>query len=90
MTSLPAELSAEVAEYLDPVTAAGILSEMDATLAASVISDMEAPEASMVLAEMDPDDRVDVLAHVAAPLHDQLVGEIATWSNTRATRPAGS
>lgn len=76
MTGLPRELSAEVAEYLDPDTAGRILAEMDPTLAASVIADMEAPEASMVLAAMDPDDRVDILAHVPAPLHDQLVGEM--------------
>src|SRR5438477_8325088 len=76
MTNLPRELSAEVAEYLDPETAGRILAEMDPTLAASVIADMEAPEASMVLAAMDPDDRVDILAHVPAPLHDQLVGEM--------------
>jgi magnesium transporter len=76
MQGLPAEMSAEVAEYLDPDTAGQILAEMDPTLAASVIADMEAPEASMVLAAMDPDDRVDILEHVPARLHDQLVGEM--------------
>src|SRR5256885_6730641 len=76
MSSLPRELSAEVAEYLDPHTAAHILAEMDPTLAASVIADMEAPEASMVLGAMDPDDRVDILAHIPPALHDQLVGEM--------------
>jgi magnesium transporter len=76
MTDLPAELSAEVAEYLDPETAGGVLAEMDPAQAATVIADMEAPEASMVLAAMEPDDRVDILEHVPAPLHDQLVAEM--------------
>src|SRR5438270_8477791 len=76
MQRLPAEMSAEAAEYLDPDTAGQILAEMDPTLAASVIAHMEAPEASMVLAAMDPDDRVDILEHVPARLHDQLVGEM--------------
>jgi magnesium transporter len=76
MQTLPTDLSAEVAEYLDPETASQILAEMDAALAASVIADMEAPEASMVLAAMDPDDRVDILEHVPQPLHDELVGEM--------------
>jgi magnesium transporter len=76
MTDLPAALSAEVAEYLDPETAGGVLAEMDPAIAATVIADMEAPEASMVLAAMDPDDRVDILEHVPAPLHDQLVAEM--------------
>ena len=75
---LPRELSADVAEYLDPETAANILSEMDATLAASVIIDMEVPEAALVLEYMDPDDRVDILAHVPNPRHDQLVNEMAS------------
>ncbi len=73
---ISSEKAADVAEYLDPVTASRILSEMDPTLAASVISDMEAPEASMVLAEMDPDDRVDILEHVPAPMHDAVVAEM--------------
>lgn len=77
MGRISTQLSADVAEALDPDTAARVLSEMDATLAASVIADMEVPEASMVLEAMDPDDRVDILEHVEAPLHDQLVNEMA-------------
>jgi len=76
LENLPPDEAADVAEYLDPTTAGAILSEMDPTLAASVVTDMEAAEASMVLAAMDPDDRVDVLEHVPAPLHDQIVGEM--------------
>lgn len=76
MQGLSRNISAEVAEYLDPETAGQILAEMDPTEAAAVIADMEAPEASMVLAAMDPDDRVDILGHVPAPLHDQLVAEM--------------
>ncbi|HVT89421.1 MAG TPA: magnesium transporter [Tepidisphaeraceae bacterium] len=76
MTDLPAQQAANVAEYLDPTTAASILSNMDAALAATVISDMEMPEASVLLEKMDPDDRVDILAHVTGPLHDELVGEM--------------
>jgi len=76
LQNLPPDEAADVAEYLDPTTAGAILSEMDPTLAASVLTDMEVPEASMVLAAMDPDDRVDVLEHVPAPLHDQMVGEM--------------
>src|SRR5258706_4712159 len=78
MERMTPAMSADVAEALDPETAAQILSEMDATLAASVIADMEVPEASMVLEAMDPDDRVDILEHIPAPLHDQLVDEMAT------------
>jgi len=77
MEGMTTAMSADVAEALDPETAAQILSEMDATLAASVIADMEVPEASMVLEAMDPDDRVDILEHITAPLHDQLVNEMA-------------
>src|SRR3954465_9985650 len=77
MERITPAMSADVAEALDPETAAQILSEMDATLAASVIADMEVPEASMVLEAMDPDDRVDILEHLTAPLHDQLVDEMA-------------
>jgi magnesium transporter len=77
MERMTPAMSADVAEALDPETAAQILSEMDATLAASVIADMEVPEASMVLEAMDPDDRVDILEHITAPLHDQLVNEMA-------------
>ena len=76
LQGLSAALSADVTEYLDPKTAADVLTEMDPTLAATVITDMEPVEASMVLAEMDPDDRVDILEHVPAPLHDQLLGEM--------------
>ena len=76
MLGLSRDMSAEVAEYLDPNTAGSILAEMDPTLAASVISDMEEAEASMVLAAMDPDDRVDILAHVPQALHDRLVSEM--------------
>src|SRR5438477_6730310 len=76
MEGLSSQVSAEVAEYLDPETASRILAEMDPTLAASVIADMEETEAAMVLSAMDPDDRVDILAHIAAPLHDKLVGEM--------------
>src|SRR3954468_18996945 len=77
MERMTPAMSADVAEAPDPETAAQILSEMDATLAASVIADMEVPEASMVLEAMDPDDRVDILEHIHAPLHDQLVDEMA-------------
>ena len=77
MEKMTSKMSADVAEALDPETAGQILSEMDATLAASVIADMEVPEASMVLEAMDPDDRVDILEHIPAPLHDELVNEMA-------------
>jgi magnesium transporter len=77
MEKMTPEMSADVAEALDPQTAGQILSEMDATQAASIIADMEVPEASMVLEAMDPDDRVDILEHIGAPLHDQLVNEMA-------------
>jgi magnesium transporter len=73
---LPREHAAEVAEYLDPATAAAVLREMHPASAASVIADMEAPEASMVLAEMAPDDRVDILAHVPEALQEPLVREL--------------
>lgn len=73
---LPAELSADVTEYLDPDTAAGVLAEMDPALAATVIAYMEPPEASMVLAAMHPDDRVDILEWIPAPLHDTLLREM--------------
>ena len=76
LEGLSPEQAADVAEYLDPTTAGAILSEMDPAMAGEVVSDMEPPEASMVLAAMDPDDRVDVLEHVPAPLHDQIVGEM--------------
>jgi magnesium transporter len=76
LTDLSTEQAADVAEALDPQTAANILAEMDHTLAASVITDMEAPEASTVLSYMDPDDRVDILEHVDGPLHDKLVDEM--------------
>jgi len=76
MHNLSAEQAADVAEYLDPNTAANVLAEMDVVEAAHVIEDMEPPEASMVLAAMDPDDRVDILGHVPAPLHDELVAEL--------------
>jgi len=76
LTGLTNAQAADVAEALDPQTAANILAEMDHTRAASVIADMEAPEASTVLSYMDPDDRVDILEHVGAPLHDQLVDEM--------------
>jgi magnesium transporter len=77
MEGLPKEKAADVAEYLDPNTAGDILAEMEPALAASVITDMEPPEASMVLAAMDPDDRVDILSHISAPLHDQIIGEMS-------------
>src|SRR6185436_20946934 len=32
----------------------------------------------LVLEYMDPDDRVDILAHVPKPRHDQLIDEMAT------------
>src|SRR5687768_9999358 len=76
MHALTPRQAADVAEYLDPTTAANVLAEMDAAEAAHVIGDMETPEASMVLAAMDPDDRVDILEHVPAPLHDELVAEL--------------
>ena len=76
MHTLSTDFSAEVAEYLDPETAGRILAEMDAMEAAAIIGGMEIPEAAMVLAAMDPDDRVDILGHVPALLHDQLVNEL--------------
>ena len=76
LTELPFDQAADVAEALDPQTAANILAEMDHARAAAVISGMEAPEASTVLSYMDPDVRVDILEHVGAPLHDQLVDEM--------------
>jgi magnesium transporter len=76
MEHLSPERAADVAEYLDPQTAGRILAEMEPSAAAQVIEDMEAPEASMVLAAMDPDDRVDVLARIAKPLHDEIVREM--------------
>jgi magnesium transporter len=76
LADLPADRAADVAEYLDPETAARIFAKMAATVAATVIADMEMPEASMVLEHMSPDDRVDVLDHVQGPLHDQLVSEM--------------
>ena len=76
MQDLERGFSAKVAEYLDPETAGRILAEMDSTEAAGVIQDMEMPEASMVLAAMDPDDRVDILGHLPAGLHDQLIAEM--------------
>jgi magnesium transporter len=85
LEKLPRQLSADVSEYLDPKTAAHVLAEMDPAQAAAVIATMEPPEASMVLSAMDPDDRVDILAHIPAPLHDQLLGEMtaAEASETR-------
>lgn len=76
MEELTAEQAADVAEYLDPNTAARVLAEMDAEDAAHVIEDMQTPEASMVLAAMDPDDRVDILDLVTDKLHDELVAEL--------------
>lgn len=76
MEGLTAEQAADVAEYLDPTTAAGVLAEMDAEDAAHVIEGMQTPEASMVLAAMDPDDRVDILDLVSDKLHDALVSEL--------------
>src|SRR3954466_4735668 len=76
LENLSPEEAADVAESPAPPPAGAILSEMDPTLAASVVTDMEVAEASMVLAAMDPDDRVDVLEHIPAPLHDQIVGEM--------------
>jgi magnesium transporter len=78
LENLPRQLSADVSEYLDPNTAAGVLAEMDPAQAAAVISTMEPPEASMVLSAMEPDDRVDILAHIRGPLHEQLLGEMPT------------
>jgi magnesium transporter len=76
LEKLPRDLSAEVSEYLDPNTAAQVLAEMDPAQAATVIAGMEPPEASMVLSAMEPDDRVDILAHIPKPLHDQLLLEM--------------
>lgn len=76
LQDLSSAQAADVAEALDPQTAANILAEMDHALAASVISDMEAPEASTVLSYMDPDDRVDILDQLPPELHDRLVGEM--------------
>jgi Mg/Co/Ni transporter MgtE len=77
LEGLSPEKAADVAEYLDPDTAGRILTEMSPEAAGAVVSDMEAAEASMVLAAMDPDDAVDVLEHVEAPLHDEIV---ARWT----------
>ena len=76
MESLPTGKAADVAEYLDPETAGRIFTEMEPSAAGAVVSDMEAAEASMVLSAMDPDDAVDVLEHVEAPLHDEIVREM--------------
>ncbi len=75
MENLSAQRAADVAEILDPETAGRILARMDPPLAAVVIGDMRAPEASMILAAMDPDDRVDILEHIAEPLHSELMRE---------------
>jgi magnesium transporter len=76
LANLPVEQSADVCEHLDPNTVGDILSQMDVQLAATVITDMEPPEASVVLSAMNPDDRVDILGHIASPLHDQLIAEM--------------
>lgn len=76
LQALSNDRAAAVVEYLDPNTAADILSKIDATHAALIVVDMEIPEAGMVLGAMDPDDRVDILDHIPAPLHDQLVNEM--------------
>lgn len=76
LQALSTDKAADVVEYLDFNTAGDILAQMDATQAALVIVEMEIPEAGMVLGAMDPDDRVDILEHIPAPLHDQLVNEM--------------
>lgn len=76
LQALSNEKAADVAEYLDPNTAGRILAQMDSMQAAAVVTDMEVAEAGMVLGAMDPDDRVDILDHIPAPLHDQLVSEM--------------
>jgi magnesium transporter len=68
--------AAEVAEYLDPKTAADAIVEMPPALAASVLVDMEPPEAAMILAAMRPDDRVDVLAYVPRTARERMIGEL--------------
>jgi magnesium transporter len=75
MENLQVDRAAEVSGILDPDTAGKILARMEPDAAASVITAMPAPEASMVLAAIDPDDRVDILAHVSEPLHDELMRE---------------
>jgi magnesium transporter len=76
LRELSVDQAAAVAEYLDPNTAGRILAQMDPAKAADIIGKMEAPEASMVLAAVEPDDRVDILEHVSAPLHDELLREM--------------
>jgi len=73
---LPRERAADVAEYLDPRTAALLLRELHPALAASVVAEMAPPEASVVLSEMAPDDRVDILNNVPAELREQLILEL--------------
>jgi len=76
LQSLPDAVSADVSEYLDPNTAAGILANMDASQAAGVIAKMETPEAALVLQAMSPDDRVDILSRISEPLHGRILSEM--------------
>ena len=74
---LARDRAAEVAEHLDPRTAALLLREMHPALAASVCAEMDPLRASRVLSEMAPDDRVDILHHVAAGLREQVIQELS-------------
>ncbi len=76
LQGLSTEKAAQVAEYLDPITAGKILARMTSDRAAEIISEMSAPEASMVLEAMDPDDRVDVIEHVSPEAREELLGEM--------------
>ncbi len=86
LAAMPVQEAVEVAEYVDPRTAAAIFAASDAGRAADLIRAMHPPEASMVLSAMDPDDRVDVLAHLSVELHDELVGEMNLLEATEVRR----
>ncbi len=76
LQELSIEKAADVTEYLDPTTAAAIMSRVNSNRAAQIITEMEMAEGSMVLAAMSPDDRVDILGHLPTDLHDALVAEM--------------
>ena len=76
LEGMSAENAAHVAEYLDPETAAHIVAELHPERAAELVEQMESAEAAMMLSEMDPDDRVDVLDHISAKKHDEIVSEL--------------
>ena len=74
---LPRDRAADVAEHLNPHTAALLLREMHPALAASVCAHMEPRGAAKVLSEMAPDDRVDILNHVPAGLRERVIEELS-------------